>query len=207
MTTCELCIIRNPSDNWDFSRPYSNVDSGKLFQSANNSTLQLPLRETVMYELALRGDRRVLDICEELVKSDDLDAWLLGLRTMSILGSDTAMNRLIEMYMNADIKGRKLALDIIAANVSADFAQPFSLMVREFLDVGTLDVSSWTSVAVATLYHVCKRNGILVKFFGDPNYHPSITGFPLQSDISHESEFSYEEEKRKTRIFQLARES
>ncbi|MBD3406698.1 MAG: hypothetical protein GF411_11335 [Candidatus Lokiarchaeota archaeon] len=202
MKTSCLRVIRNQSDNWEYSRPYANASTGKLYESASNQSLQLSLREVVLYELALRQDERVMDICEKLFDSADIDEWLLGLRILSVIGTEPAMDRLVQIYTDADVHGRKLALDIIASSVSADFAQPFSIMVREFIGSESIDVSTWTSVAIATLYHVCKRKGINVEFLGDPNFRPSITGFEVSSTKEQSTD-----RLKKTRLVAISKEN
>jgi len=55
-----------------------------------------------------------MDYCEDLLKSDDCEEWLTGLSTLSAIGTNEAVDRLILGYAHSLNENRKIVLSYVA---------------------------------------------------------------------------------------------
>jgi len=101
-----------------------------------------------------------MDYCEELLKSDDYELWLTALGTLSAIGTNEAVDRLIMVYAHSLNEDRRVVLSYVAKILTAEHIKPFSIMVREVACPGEIDITGWTRVAISTLQDTCKRFGI-----------------------------------------------
>jgi hypothetical protein len=101
-----------------------------------------------------------MDYCEELLQSDDYELWLTALSTLSAIGTNEAVDRLILVYAHSLNEDRRVVLSHVAKILTAEHIKPFSIMVREVACPGEIDVTGWTRVAISTLQNACKRFGV-----------------------------------------------
>ncbi|MGY5860659.1 MAG: hypothetical protein RTU63_14925 [Candidatus Thorarchaeota archaeon] len=118
------------------------------------------LRRPALAELARRRDPKLMDYCENLLKSDDYEEWLTALTILSAIGTNTAVDRLILVYAHSLNEDRRTVLSHVAKILTAEHIKPFGIMVREVACPGEIDVTGWTRVAISTLQDTCKRFGI-----------------------------------------------
>jgi hypothetical protein len=123
--------------------------------------VHLVLRRPALAELARRNDPDLMDYCETLLKSDDYEEWLTGLATLSAIGTNEAVDRLILVYAHSLNEDRRVVLSYVAKILTAEHVKPFTIMVRDVTTPGEIDVTGWTRVAISTLQNSCKRFGIV----------------------------------------------
>ncbi|MFX1560069.1 MAG: hypothetical protein ACFFBL_05750 [Promethearchaeota archaeon] len=139
---------------------YVDVDSARLWNLVEDNSVQLILKRPALLELARRQDPLLMDHCENLLGSEDYEAWLMGIDLLVALGTHDAVDRLVLEYAHSLNGERKHVLCMVAKILTAEHVKPFSIMVRTVACPGELDVSGWTKTAVSTLMDVCKRFGI-----------------------------------------------
>jgi hypothetical protein len=179
MTQPQLRLLSRPSIREDHTPLHVDIDSARLWDLIYDETVHLILRRPALAELARRKDPKLMDFCENLLKSNDYEEWLTGLSTLSAIGTNEAVDRLILVYAHSLNDDRKIVLSYVAKILTAEHIKPFSIMVREVAAPGELDVSDWTKVAISTLQTVCKRFGI-----------ETISGSQISDSIDEITDFS-----------------
>ncbi|MGY5881311.1 MAG: hypothetical protein RTV31_13745 [Candidatus Thorarchaeota archaeon] len=124
------------------------------------------LRRPALAELARRQDPKLMDYCENLLESDDYEEWLTALTTLTAMGTNEIVDRLILVYAHSLNEDRRVVLSHVAKILTAEHIKPFSIMVREVACPGEIDITGWTRVAIATLQNACKRFGIVTVIDG-----------------------------------------
>ncbi len=160
MTHSQLRLLSRPSLIEDHTPLYVDVDSARLWDLIFDEKVHLVLKRPALVELARRKDPKLMDYCENLVKSDDYEEWLTGLATLSAVGTNEAVDSLILVYAHSLNEDRRVVLSYVAKILTAEHVKPFSIMVREVAVPGEIDVTGWTRVAISTLLNACKRFGV-----------------------------------------------
>ena len=160
MTQPRLRLLSTPSHIENHTPLYVDVDSARLWNLVEDTTVHLILRKPALLELARRQDTLLMDYCEKLLGSEDYEGWLMGLDLLVALGTADAVDRLVLVYAQSLNDERRHVLCMVAKILTAEHVKPFSIMVRELACPGDLDVSGWTRIAISTLKDVCKRFGI-----------------------------------------------
>jgi len=160
MTQPQLRLLSRPSLSEDHPPLHVDVDSARLWDLIFDEKVHLVLRRPALAELARRQDPQLMDYCEKLLKSDDYEEWLTALSTLTAIGTNTAVDRLILMYAHSLNEDRRIVLSHVAKILTAEHIKPFSIMVREVACPGEIDITGWTRVAISTLQDACKRFGV-----------------------------------------------
>ena len=160
MTQPQLRLLSRPSHREDHTPLHVDVDSARLWDLIFDEKVHLVLRRPALAELARRQDPKLMDYCESLLKSDDSEEWLTALATLSAIGTNAAVDRLILVYAHSLNEDRRMVLSHVARILTAEHIKPFSIMVREVACPGEIDVTGWTRVAISTLQDACKRFGV-----------------------------------------------
>ena len=160
MTLPQLRLLSRPSLREDHTPLHVDVDSARLWDLIFDEKVHLVLRRPALAELARRQDPKLLDYCEDLLKSDDYEEWLTALATLTAIGTNEVVDRLILVYAHSLNEDRKVVLSFVAKILTAEHIKPFSIMVREVACPGELDITGWTRVAISTLQNTCKRYGV-----------------------------------------------
>ena len=160
MTQPQLRLLSRPSLREDHTPLHVDVDSARLWDLIFDEKVHLVLRRPALAELARRQDPKLMDYCESLLKSDDSEEWLTALATLSAIGTNAAVDRLILVYAHSLNEDRRMVLSHVARILTAEHIKPFSIMVREVACPGEIDVTGWTRVAISTLQDACKRFGV-----------------------------------------------
>ena len=160
MTQPQLRLLSRPSLPENHTHLHVDIDSARLWDLIFDERVHLVLRRPALNELARRQDPKLMDYCEELLKSDDYELWLTALGTLSAIGTNEAVDRLILVYAHSLNDDRKVVLSYVAKILTAEHIKPFSIMVREVACPGEIDITGWTKVAISTLQDICKRFGI-----------------------------------------------
>ncbi len=141
---------------------HADTDRTRLWELVQDQSVHLILREPGLMELARRQDSDLLDFCECLLSSEDIDEWIVAVKTLSAMDTDEAVDRLVMVYAQSLSSDRRFVTGEVAKILTADHVHPFSVMVRELAGPGEIDVTGWTSVAISTLKDVCKHLGVEV---------------------------------------------
>ncbi len=160
MTQPQLRLLSRPSLIEDHTPLYVDIDSVQLWNLIFDEKVHLVLRRPALVELARRKDPKLMDYCENLLKSDDYEEWLTGLATLSAIGTNEAVDSLILAYAHSLNEDRRTVLMFVAKILTAEHIKPFSIMVREVAVPGEIEVTGWTRVAISTLQDACKRFGV-----------------------------------------------
>jgi len=160
MTQPQLRLLSRPSLREDHTPLHVDVDSARLWDLIFDEKVHLVLRRPALTELARRQDSKLMDYCEDLLKSDDYEEWLTALATLTAMGTNEVVDRLILVYAHSLNEDRRIVLSFVAKILTAEHIKPFSIMVREVACPGEIDITGWTRVAIATLQNACKRFGV-----------------------------------------------
>ncbi|MHA1935796.1 MAG: hypothetical protein ACW97A_10975 [Candidatus Thorarchaeota archaeon] len=133
-----------------------------MWELVKDKSVHLILREPGLLELARRQDSDLLDFCECMLSSEDIDEWMAAVKILSVMQTDEAVDRLIMVYAQSLSSDRRFVTGEVAKILTADHVHPFTVMVRELASPGEINVTGWTSVAISTLKDVCKRFGVEV---------------------------------------------
>lgn len=162
MSRPPLQLVSN-SNQVDNNIPmHASSDTTKLWELVKDKSVHFVLQEPAIMELARRNAPGIFDCCVDLLDSDQHDMWLIGIKALALIGTDDALNRLIMLFAHSIGDTRRTILNLIAKKLTANHVQPFSIIVRDVAAPGILDVSGWTSIAIATLEEVCSRFGVEV---------------------------------------------
>ena len=181
MTQPQLFLsVCQPSQPPDPTPLHADTDRTKLWELVKDETVHLILREPGLMELARRRDSELLDFCETMLASGNLDDWFVAVKIIASIASRKAIARLVMIYASSLSDNRQFITNLVARVLTADFVHPFSIMIRELAIPGELDITGWTSTALATLQDVCKRAGIEVIPTGRAAYQASHNSDDLE---------------------------
>ena len=162
MTRPTLCLFtRTPIQ--DSIPMHTSAGNAQLWELVTDKKIHLILREPAMQELARRKDTGVMNLCEELLNSDNIEEWFVAVRILGHLHTSNSIERLIKLYTRTNLSDRVFITRILAKILYADYAHPFSIMVRNLAVPGELDVTGWTAIALTTLKNACKRFGVEIE--------------------------------------------
>ena len=160
MTQPQLRLLSRPSLSEDHTPLHVDVDSARLWNLIFDEKVHLVLRRPALAELARRQDSKLMDYCEELLNSDDYEEWLTALTTLTAIGTNEVVDRLILVYAHSLNEDRRVVLSFVAKILTAEHIKPFTIMVRDVACPGEIDITGWTRVAISTLQSACKRFGV-----------------------------------------------
>lgn len=155
-----LRLVCHPPSRPEHTPLHTDTGRAQLWELANDEDVHLILRMPGLMELARRRDPGVLDYCRNFLDSGNMDEWYLGIKVIAALGTPEAIETLLMIYASSINGGRRYITNIIAQSLTIEYVHPFTIMLRELAVPGELDITGWTSTAVATLQDVCKRRGI-----------------------------------------------
>lgn len=161
-----LRLVCHPPSRPEHTPLHADTNRTQLWELVRDNDVHWILKVPGLMELARRHDSDLLDYCEELLQSDNHEEWLLGLKALAELATPESIERLVMIYAGAPTDNRREIIKLVARNLTTEHVHPFSIMVREIAHPGEVDVTGWTSAAVATLQNVCKRLGIEVTLEG-----------------------------------------
>ncbi len=147
---------------------YAEFDSESLWERVNDDSTYLFVRTPMMLELARRGDPKIMDLCESLLKSGEIEQWFVALKTLACLANEQACQRLIDLYQESKPHKRSYIVSYAAQTVGNQHQSEFKKMVLAFAATGTVDITGWTETSIKALRSVCKRLGIKVKSVKKP---------------------------------------
>ncbi len=174
MTQPQLVLsVCHPSQPDPTPPQHADTDRIKLWELVKDDSVHLILREPGLLELARRRDPELLDFCESMFASGDIDDWFVAVKTIASIATRKAIDRLVMIYAGSYSDNRRFITNLIAKVLTTDFVHPFTIMIRELATPGELDITGWTSTAIATLQGVCKRHGIEVILTGQVSYQIS----------------------------------
>jgi hypothetical protein len=165
---------------------YAKFESNDLWERVNDESAYLFVRTPMIFELARRGDNRILDFCEDLISSGDIEEWFVGLRILAHFKNDAACERFIELFQEAPLPRRIYIAKYMGMVVNRKFKTEFKKIAMTMVGCGTLEVTGWTESAIACLKSTCKRLGIHVidsikKFQKDIGYNDPSKSRPTTS--------------------------
>ncbi len=164
---------------------HTDTDRTKLWELVKDETVHLILREPGLLELARRRDPELLDFCENMLVSGDIDDWFTAIKTIASIGIRKAIDRLVMLYASSQSDGRRFITNLIAKVLTVDHVHPFSIMVRELAVPGELDITGWTSTSIATLQAVCKRQGVEIVLVGRVVHQASRSREDFEVTLAH----------------------
>lgn len=162
MNQPQLRLLSNFTTRQHHIPMHADTDRARLWELVKDKSVHLILREPGLLELARRQDSDLLDFCECMLSSEDIDEWMAAVKILSVMQTDEAVDRLIMVYAQSLSSDRRFVTGEVAKILTADHVHPFTVMVRELASPGEINVTGWTSVAISTLKDVCKRFGVEV---------------------------------------------
>lgn len=162
MTQPQLLLTRNDTRLRVMESYYSSFDTNDLWKRVNDSTVYLFVRAPMIFELAKRGDERILKLSEELIKSGNIEEWFVGLRILAHFKNDPACERFIELYQESPPHRRIYIAKYMGMVVNKKFITEFKKIALAMAGCGILEVTGWTDSAINCLKSTCKRLGIHV---------------------------------------------
>jgi hypothetical protein len=142
----------------------AGTQNDQLWSRVTDHDTHLFLREPAIRKLARRRDSRMADFCEVLLKSGDPDEFLVAIDTLTQLGGNYAVTRLIGLCSHCLVRDRVIALGRLAQVVTSDRARPFTVMMKELIMPGEVETTGWTPLAREVLLGECRRRGLSVAF-------------------------------------------
>ncbi len=141
---------------------YNSFDADDLWEKANDSSTYLFVRTPMMIELARREDSRILDLCESLLKSGEIEEWFVALRVLASMKNDVSCSWLIDLYKESEPHRRSYIAKYTAMVVGPKNVSEFKKIALSISAAGTINVSGWTKTALKCLKSSCKRLGIVI---------------------------------------------
>ncbi|MHA1927566.1 MAG: hypothetical protein ACTSV2_03190 [Candidatus Thorarchaeota archaeon] len=186
MTRPQLVLsVCHPSQPPTPTPLHTDTDRTKLWELVKDERVHLILREPGLLELARRRDPELLDFCENMLVSGDIDDWFTAIKTIASIGIRKAIDRLVMLYASSLSDDRRFITNLVAKGLTVDHVHPFSIMIRELAVPGELDITGWTSTAVATLQEVCKRQGIEIILVGRAAYQAGRSTEDFEVSLAH----------------------
>lgn len=139
-----------------------DVDLLWLRKTAGNADLHITSRGPSLLELARRKDLIVLQVCESLLTSVCIEQWFLAVDALGLMATNEAVERLLGVYREVDEARRRIILTTIAKVLSEEMAPRFKKVIRDLIFSEVIDVTHWTSPALAVLRAECYRLGVRV---------------------------------------------
>ena len=137
-------------------------DSSALYNIAIDEQMLLVFREGALFEMAKRGDDRVLMVCDQLLGTGDIEDWFVAVNTLKRHNSEEAYLQLLYISMDTDDVRRRMVLKAMACNLTEDHIPSFMDRARHFVRSGVIDVTGWTLPAINSFEQVCKRYNVTV---------------------------------------------
>jgi hypothetical protein len=156
-----LTAKNQSADSLDMSLHDTLTES--LWDTVKNHTLHIILREPSLIELARRKEPGVIAFCDNLLRSEDQECWFTGLKTLEVLNTYDAAQRLLVVSGNSSTSDRKIVLNVLARILTAPQREGFRRLFRSIVTPGELDISGWTPTAIRVLEAVCHESGILIE--------------------------------------------
>ncbi len=160
MSGLQLFLVSKSSPNSFSDSRYEDLTSEELWSFVHNETGHLFMCESLLLELARRGDSHVVDFCNSLLLKSDIECWFLALRILATHGSTRAFEVLQSEYMKATPQNWNYVASFIAQVIDEERIAPFKMIAKDFASVGRLDVTHWTFHALKALESHCRRMGI-----------------------------------------------
>ena len=169
----QLRLVRHPPSRPEHTPLHADIDREKLWDTVRDHALTAILRESALLELAHRHDPDLFSFCDALLSSLSPEDWILSVKTLAAFGTSDALEKLVMIFASTiNMDDRLFLLNLVARTLTAEYVHPFSIMLRDIVESGEVDITGWTKVAIATLQDVCRRKSISV----------CTDGVPLDSD-------------------------
>jgi hypothetical protein len=136
----------------------------ELWQRASDPNIHLFLREPAITELARQRHPAVLDLCESLLSSDDIDDWHTAVNALAQMKTVASLDRLIAVYCESSPEERSFMVQKVAECLTSDHAASFDTMLKQLSTPCEIDISRWSSTAKAVLGAVCSRLGLTMTY-------------------------------------------
>jgi hypothetical protein len=134
-----------------------------LWDTVKNHTLHIILREPSLTELARRKEPGVIAFCDDLLRSEDQECWFTGLKTLEVLNTYDATQRLLVIAGDSSTSDREIVLNILARILTSSHREGFRRLLRSIVAPGEIDISGWTPTAIRVLEAVCHESGISIQ--------------------------------------------
>ena len=160
MTPNQLTLVSIDVTQDNSTMAFGETLTESLWDTVKNDSLNIILREPALLELASRKDPGVIAYCDNLLRADDQECWFSALKTLEILNTYDAAQRLLVLCGTASTGDRKIVLNVLARVLSSSQREGFRRLIRSVITPGELDVSNWTPTALRVLEAVCAEKGI-----------------------------------------------
>ena len=134
-----------------------------LWDTVKDSSLHIILREPALLELARRQEPGVLSYCDKLLLSEDQECWFSALRTLEVLNTYDAVQRLLVVCGYSGTGDREVVMHVLARVLTSSHREGFRRILRSMIRPGVLDVTGWSPTALRVLKAVCVEQGIEVE--------------------------------------------
>ena len=134
-----------------------------LWDAVKDSSLHIILREPALLELARRQEPGVLSYCDKLLLSEDQECWFSALRTLEVLNTYDAVQRLLVVCGYSGTGDREVVMHVLARVLTSSHREGFRRILRSMIRPGVLDVTGWSPTALRVLKAVCVEQGIEVE--------------------------------------------
>ncbi|NWF94673.1 MAG: hypothetical protein HXY34_00865 [Candidatus Thorarchaeota archaeon] len=136
------------------SRDLADMD---LHSLAENRAIPLSIREKYILELARRREPWMMQFCEGLLASADIEEWLLGVTALIAIGTGDAVERLFRLYNETSEQERPIVFEALGRTVSPEYSHAFAAVARFHVGQHRVDVENWTEHAIGILEAVSGR--------------------------------------------------
>lgn len=137
-------------------------ESTALYNIAIDEQMLLLFREGALFELAQRGDERVLLVCDQLLNTGDIEDWFVAVNALRRHNSEDAYLQLLDISMNTDDVRRRMVFKAMACNLVEEHISSFMERARHFVRAGVIDVTGWTLHAITAFEQVCEQYDVPV---------------------------------------------
>jgi hypothetical protein len=157
-------ILEYKSSVPDYSAPsLQDTLTESLWDTVQDNSLHIILREPALLELATRQEPGVLSYCDKLLLSDDQECWFSALKTLEALNTYDAVQRLLVICGTSGTRDRKVVMNVIARVLTDSHREGFRRILRSMVTPGRLDVTGWSPTALRVLRAVCMEQRIDVE--------------------------------------------
>ena len=173
MREASLILTTSAPEREPPSLSLSRTPTESLLDTTKNEDLHILLREPALLELARRKEPGVDVFCDGLANCGDPECWFTAVKTLAILNTYDAVNRLLSIAGSSSPQDRRIVINSVARILSSAQREQFRRLVHFIANPGLLDVTGWTSVAVRMLAAVCEEKGLKIIPQG-----PHLQGIP-----------------------------
>lgn len=157
-------ILEYKSSVPDYSAPsLQDTLTESLWDTVQDNSLHIILREPALLELARRQEPGVLSYCDKLLLSEDQECWFSALKTLETLNTYDAVQRLLVICGTSGTRDRKVVMNVLARVLTDSHREGFRRIIRSMVTPGKLDVTGWSPTALRVLRAVCMEQGIDVE--------------------------------------------